>query len=121
VGILICEKHGEAGIIPTVSKNLEDAMANGTAKKQDVATIYLRVYDEVDFLFDKLFFTHKSSDMQTLKDEYLIENDEDDALFSKEVHPIFTGGGYCVKCFKEYMDGVGLDLNNLRASSGLTI
>lgn len=118
---MICEKHGEVGVIPTVSKNLADAMSNGTVRKEDVATIYLRVYDEGDFLFDKLFFTHKGSDMVTLENEYLIENDEDDALFSKAVHPIFTGGGYCVKCFKDYMEGIGFDLSNLRAPSGLTI
>lgn len=121
MGLLICEKHGEVGVIPTVSKNLADAMLSGTAKKEDVATIYLRVYDEGEFLFDKLFFTHNSSDMLTLKDEYLIENDTDDALFSRDVHPIFSGGGYCVKCFKEYMENIGFDLNSLRAPSGLTI
>lgn len=121
MSLLTCEKHGEVGVIPTVSKNLADAISSSAAKKEDIATIYLRVYDEGEFLFDKIFFTHKSSDMVNLKDEYLIENDEDDALFIKEVHPILTGGGYCVRCFKEYMEDIGFNLNNLRAPSGLTI
>jgi hypothetical protein len=89
--------------------------------KEDIATIYLRVYDEGEFLFDKLFLTRKVKDMATLKDEYLIENDKDDALFSKEVHPIIKGGGYCVKCFKGYIEAIGFDLNDLCASSGLTL
>lgn len=121
MGILICEKHGEVGVIPTGSKNLADAMLSGTAKKGDIATIYLRVYDEGEFLFDKLFFAHKGSDMLTLKDEYLIENDADDALFSRNVHPILSGGGYCVKCFKEYMEKIGFDLNKLRVPSGVVV
>lgn len=120
MGVIICEKHGETGVIPTVSKNLSDAMLSREAKKEDVATIYLRVYDEGEFLFDKLFFAHKRMDMANLKDEYLIEND-DDELFSKEVHPILTGGGYCVRCFKEYMKHIDFDLNNLRTTSGLTV
>ena len=80
----------------------------------------LRVYDEGELLFDKLFFTHNSLDMSNLKDEYVIENETDDAVFSREVHPIFSGGGYCVRCFKEYMDNIGFDLTNLPSSSGLT-
>lgn len=121
MSLIACEKHGEVGVMPTVSKNLSDAMLNGTARREDVATIYLRVYDEGEFLFDKLFFADKNKDMATLKDEYLIENEKDDALFSKEVHPILKGGGYCVKCFKEYMEAIGFDLNNLRTSSGLNL
>ena len=117
----MCEKHGETGVIPTVSKNLSVAMRKNEAKKQDIATIYLRVYDEGEFLFDQLFFTHKKMDMPHLKDEYLIENDDDDTVFSRDVHPFFSGGAYCVKCFKEYMEQIGFDLNNLRTSSGLTI
>lgn len=121
MGILNCEKHGEVGVIPTVSKNLADAMLSGTAKKEDVATIYLRVYDEGELLFEKLFFTHSTKDMVSLKDAYVIENDSDDERFSREVHPIFSGGGYCVKCFQEYMEAIGFDLNNLRTSSGFSL
>ncbi|WP_445768429.1 hypothetical protein [Rheinheimera sp.] len=120
MGVMICKKHGEVGVIPTVSKNLADAMLKGIAIREDVATIYLRVFDEGEFLFDKLFFTHNSQDMSNLKDEYVIENETDDAVFSREVHPIFSGGGYCVRCFKEYMDNIGFDLTNLPSSSGLT-
>ena len=97
MGVMICKKHGEVGVVPTVSKNLADAMLKGIVKREDVATIYLRVYDEGELLFDKLFFTHNSLDMSNLKDEYVIENETDDAVFSREVHPIFSGGGYCVR------------------------
>lgn len=47
-------------------------------------------------------------------------NDIDDAKFSADVYPLFDGGGYCAKCFKEYMDSIGFDLNTLRAPAGLT-
>lgn len=120
MSILICEKHGETGLIPTASKNLSDSMMNRDAQLEDVTTIYLRVYDEGDFLFEKILYTHKIKDMTRLKDEYVIKNDEDDQIYSNEVHPILVCGGSCAKCFKEYMERIDFDLNNLQTPSGLT-
>lgn len=119
MGIVLCEKHGEAGVIPTVSKQLADAMRSGLIGREDIRTLHLRVFDDGEFLFEKMLFLHKA-ESDGLDSSYLIRNEEEDEIFARNIQLIFRGGGYCVKCFKEYMEKLDFDLNALPAHHGIT-
>ena len=120
MALIKCKTHGETGLIPTVSKSLADSISANEVTKSDIKVIYVKVYDDDDFLFEKTYFLHASLDVSDfLQENITINDDESDRLFSLHISSLFLGGGYCVKCFKDYMDKIGFDLATLKAPSGI--
>ena len=120
MALINCKIHGETGVIPTVSKNLADSISANKVTKNDIKVVYLKVYDGDDFLLEKVYFLSFSLDVDDfLMEDMTIRNDEDDQLFSSHISPLFHGGGFCVKCFKEYMIKIGFDFSTLKSSSGI--
>jgi len=119
MSLILCKKHGEVGLIPTVSAMLSRRIKQGTVKATDVGIVHLKIFDEREFLEEDIYFIHLKHDK--LKNNYIIRNEKESEGFSDEIRDAFSGGGHCVYCFKEYMEQIRFDLNNLPAPSGLTI
>jgi len=119
MSLILCKKHGEVGLIPTVSAMLAHGIKQETVIADDIGITHIKLIDEAELLGEKIYFFHNKFD--NLKPFYLIDDDKSDQYFSQEISQIFSGGGHCVYCFKEYMAQIKFDLNNLPAPSGLTI
>lgn len=119
MSLILCKKHGEVGLIPTVSAMLSRGIKQGTVKATDVGIVHLKIFDEGEFLEEDIYFIHLKHDK--LKSNYIIQDEHESEGFSNEIRSAFSGGGHCVYCFKEYMEKIKFDLNDLPAPSGLTI
>lgn len=119
MSLILCKKHGEVGLILTVSAMLSHGIKQETVSADDIGITHIKLIDKGELLSETIYFFHNKFD--NLKPFYLIDDDKSDQQFSQEISQIFNGGGYCVYCFKDYMEKIKFDLNNLPAPSGLTI
>ncbi len=119
MGILICNKHGESGLIPTISRELSHGMKQGSVKAEDIGIAHVQLFEQGEVLDEKIYFFHKGLD--DLNSYYLINSEESDREFSKKISEVYRGGGYCVYCFREYMRNIGFNLDELPAPSGITL
>lgn len=102
MGISLCRRHGESGIVSSISIDIcEEIMGRSKEKIENVYVVTIKVFDEDEHVFDQsnyisenLFKTHN------LKLEYEIHSESDE----EKINSFFPKtSGVCGKCFDEYM------------------
>ncbi len=108
MGLIICDKHGETGFMPLVSKELaETILANKSLGNKGVKFVEVIFIDEDDgeeFQRLRYWMSQKCFDNLNAKKSYIIQSDEDEIKLDKIFDPIMKGGGICGRCFEEYME-----------------
>lgn len=106
MGLIICQKHGETGVIPFISKGLWQIAKQNTkidCDKIKVITIAIKIDQETSFSL-KYYFTKDEFDLFSLDDYYSISTDEEDEKVTKIFHD--KTRPMCGDCFKEYLESI---------------
>lgn len=105
MGLIICDKHGESGFMPFVSKELSNRILGGEEfRKSELAQIDVALIDEDDgeeIYTMQYLMTKKCLDQAGAQTKYELRSDEDERVFHSIFDPVMKGGGICGKCFKE--------------------
>ncbi|SMF14119.1 hypothetical protein SAMN02745866_00908 [Alteromonadaceae bacterium Bs31] len=108
MGLIICDKHGETGFMPFVSKELaEKIIANeplGNKGIKFVEVIFIDEDDGEEFQQLHYWMSQKCFDSLSPKESYVIQSDEDEVELDKIFDPIMKGGGICGRCFENYLE-----------------
>lgn len=112
MGLIICNKHGEAGFLPHISKELSDKVLNGElVNASEIVFVEICFIDEEDGeeMFQiEYWMTKTCSDSVHAQGRYRVVTDEDERKLDALFDPIMKGGGTCIKCFHEFFCASGL-------------
>ncbi len=111
MGLIICEKHGEAGFISHVSKELSLEISTGKHFTHEEITYIdvILVDDEDGEVLSKIRYWMSQNCFNSLMalKKYIILTEEDEKKVNSILTPIMKGGGCCGKCFD-------IQTNNIR-------
>lgn len=108
MGLIICERHGESGFMPHISKALSDYVLNGIVLDGSKIThidVVLMDEDDGKHMFSITYWMTQDCFVSlSAKRRYEIESDEDENEFDALFDPVMRGGGLCGNCFEEYLN-----------------
>jgi len=108
MGLIVCDKHGETGFMPFVSKEFaEIILASKFLANEDVKFVEVIFIDEDDgeeFQRLQYWMSSKCFESLGLEESYIIQSDEDEEKLDRIFNPIMKGGGICGKCFESYVE-----------------
>ncbi|BFM16851.1 hypothetical protein R50073_30340 [Maricurvus nonylphenolicus] len=112
MALIKCDKHGETGFMPFVSKELSKRIESGEhIKHDDISWIDVLLIDDEDgeILQEIRYWMSTSffNSISALK-KYRILTEHDEKEVDRILSPIIKGGGCCGKCFDEQTDKIRL-------------
>ena len=105
MGLIICHRHGESGIMPFVARELsEEIRRGGKVSVSDLVEVEIVLIDEEDgeqmytlhYLMPRALFVRLG-----VQASYEIRTDEDEERLTAIFDPVMKGGGVCGKCFRD--------------------
>lgn len=101
MGLAICNKHGESGVVDGISLDVCLDLENHTATVKNIAIVVIEVFDDDEYLYSqKNYISEKLFIEKNLKKKYYIKNDTQEEILNK-IFP--RTSGVCGKCFKDYI------------------
>lgn len=103
MGLARCEKHGETGVVGSISLDICKAVRSETELSPNhIRIIKIGVYDDDDFLFeDQMYVSEEQFVQGGLTQNYAIRSDEDEQKLNS-ILP--EASGLCAECFKDYVN-----------------
>ncbi len=101
MGLAICKKHGESGVISGISLDLCQDLEHNPDTIQKIVIVNIEVFDDDEYLYtQKNYVSEKMFIDNKLEKNYRIRNEkQEDSL-----NLIFPKtSGMCGKCFEEYV------------------
>lgn len=101
MGLAICKKHGESGVIGNISLDICQDLQNAISDITGIVVVTIDIFDDDEFLYSqKNYISKKIFEESDLKKKYKITNEEQEAA----LNVIFPStSGMCGKCFEEYV------------------
>lgn len=113
MGLIVCDKHGESGFNPHISKELVDKILGSViVSPLDIVFVDIKFVNEDngEYMFDiRYCMTRECFYSLSASRKYLIVSDDDEKNLDKIFCGVMKDGGMCVKCFKEYLSEVGYE------------
>lgn len=109
MGLIICDKHGESGFTPSVSRKLSNMiLADEIVDKAQIVILDFIFYEENEVLgIDEFYLLVDELPLNFSTDKAIeIRTDEDEAQLNTLFTEEFPRGGCCVKCFNEYLEKI---------------
>jgi len=109
MGLILCEKHGQTGLINHISKDICEKVINDEPLQADIKIVLINLFDENEFLCT--ITNHISSTLvakHKLLEKYIIHNEKEE-LALEEHFPKLSG--LCGKCFREYINKYNINLS----------
>lgn len=110
MSLILCEKHGQTGVINHISKDICEKIINDDPLQDDIKIVLIDLFDKNDFLYtitnyisSTLVAKHK------LLEKYIIHNEEEEIILDKNFPKL---SGLCGKCFREYVNKYNIYLSN---------
>lgn len=102
MGLIICEKHDEQGIVINIENNIcRMILADEPLCDEDLFVIKILFYDNEEFLMDMNYLiTTEMRDSLNLIEIYEVQNEEEESEVLKQISPRM--GILCGQCLKEY-------------------
>ncbi|QIL89516.1 hypothetical protein GNX18_06910 [Microbulbifer sp. SH-1] len=109
MGLALCRKHGETGIVPDISIDIcRDQSGENNNNVNEICIVCVKVFDGGEHLFDQKNYISKNVfDQVGMQFEYVIRSDEDE----EKLNAFFPEtSGMCAECFKEYISSRNIKL-----------
>lgn len=102
MGLIICSKHGEQGIVINIEDEIcRKILADKPISNENLHVIKVLFYDHEEFLMDMNYLiSSEMKDDLNLVDVYEVKNEEEDSEFLRRISPRM--GIVCGQCLKEY-------------------
>lgn len=102
MGLIICNKHGEQGIVINIEDQIcRKILADTPMSDEDLYVIKVLFYDDEEFLMDMNYLISKEmKEDLNLIEVYEVQNEEEDSEFLRKISPRM--GIVCGQCLQEY-------------------
>lgn len=102
MGTTLCNKHGETGIVSSISIDIcEEMMGRSSIKNERIYIVIIKVFDGNEYLYEQKNYISealfKEKDLNMLYELH-------DELDEERINTFFPKtSGMCGKCFNEYL------------------
>jgi len=111
MGLILCGKHGQSGVVPFVSKKLSNEISLGNIVNiKDFSILHVIFYDDDEILGkDKYYLMKEELPQEAITSNPIkIYTDEDENKLNILLGSSFLGGGCCVICFESWIQLLNL-------------